>query len=87
MESGSTEQTTQQPVRRSANRPGMVPLSEFGKPAPPPPRTPTNWRGLIITIGVIVLIVALSGWAIASESGPARAIWGHTQCLDARKGC
>ena len=88
MADGSAQQgSSPAPVRRTANRPGMVPLSEFRKPPPPPPRTSTNWRNVIVGTVVVLLIVLAAGVAIASEQGSASAIWGQTKCLDVRKGC
>jgi hypothetical protein len=77
----------QAPVRRTTNRPGMVPLSDFGKPPPPPPRHKTNWRNVAISVAVVVLLIAVSGYWIASSQSAFKSVWGQSSCLDKRSGC
>jgi hypothetical protein len=77
----------QTPVRRTTNRPGMVPLSEFGKAPPPPPRAKTNWRNVGISVAVIVLLLAVGGYFIMTSQAAYKSVWGSTTCLDKRAGC
>ena len=62
----------------------MVPLAEFGKLPPLPPRQRANWRSVARGVASVLLIVGAATWWIVSSQPEARAIWSGAGALDAR---
>ncbi len=86
---GSEPESAVPAARRRRERPevAMVPLSEFGKTAPPPPRQPLSLRTIAILIGAIVVIVVVLAVGFIYYGGQSATVWGSTKCLDVRRGC
>jgi hypothetical protein len=81
-ERASGAETVAQP--RRSNVPSMVPLAEFGKLPPLPPRQRTNWRSAAIHFASVLVIVLTAAWWIIASQPEARAIWSGASALDAR---
>ncbi|CAA9249440.1 MAG: hypothetical protein AVDCRST_MAG77-2094 [uncultured Chloroflexi bacterium] len=75
------------PRRRRPDRPPTVPLSEFGKEPPPPPRVQLTHRQ-IATYSAVTLAVLLIVGIIAVQVGNASSsYWSRAGCIDARRTC
>ena len=59
-------------------KPHMVSLEDFGKPPPPVPPRPIDWRGYIIFTLVIVSIVGVGWWSWDSVTERALAYWSNS---------
>ena len=70
--------------RRRVDRPAMVPLTEFGKEAPPPPRAPLSARSIAIGGAITLAVIALVVIAVTLAAPQANAIWGNVSKLDQR---
>lgn len=77
----AAEETTR---RRKPNRPPTVPLSEFGKAPPPPPRIRLTPRQ-IVTYSVTGIVLVLVIWFGAVQIGrTADAQWRNAGNIDQR---
>ena len=77
----AAEETTR---RRKPNRPPTVPLSEFGKVPPPPPRVKLTPRQ-IVTYSVSGLVLVLVIWFASVQIGQrSDQIWSGAGGLDQR---
>ncbi|HXI17736.1 MAG TPA: hypothetical protein VNM48_15350 [Chloroflexota bacterium] len=70
--------------RRRTDRPATVPLSEFGKEAPPPPRQRLTRQQIVISALATVVTLALLWFILIWAGGMANGRWSKTGCLDAR---
>jgi hypothetical protein len=73
--------------RRRADRPQTVPLSEFGKEAPPPPRQTFTPRQMLIWGTVALVTLVILGVLLVSVGRIAEQRWSRSGCLDARVQC
>jgi hypothetical protein len=73
--------------RRRPGRPPTVPLSEFGKEAPPPPPIRVTPRQIAIGTAVTLVVVALLWLVLVYLGGIANSRWSQTRCLDVRVEC
>ncbi|HEU5316186.1 MAG TPA: hypothetical protein VFX49_08770 [Chloroflexota bacterium] len=72
------------PHRRRPGRPPTVPLADFGKPPPPPARTPTDWRVVARNSALAAVLLLVLAWGIMLVTARSEAIWGQTRYLDQR---
>jgi hypothetical protein len=56
-------------------KPNMVSLEDFGKPPPPVPPAPVDWRAYIIFTLVLVTIVGGGWWSWDAVTERALAYW------------
>jgi hypothetical protein len=62
----------------------MVPLSEFGKEPPPPPRQPLSMRSILIGTAIAVAAIAVLLIVISIAAPEANRLWANTAKLDQR---
>ena len=77
----AAEETTR---RRKPNRPPTVPLSEFGKAPPPPPRVRLTPRQIATYSGTGLVIVLLIWFASVQIGQRSAEIWSGAGALDQR---
>ncbi len=73
--------------RRRADRPQTVPLSEFGKEPPPPPRQSLTPREMAIAGAITLVTLVILGVFLVSIGRIADQRWSNSRCLDARVQC
>lgn len=73
--------------RARRDRPATVPLAEFGKAPPPPPRMEFTPRRLATTVGVLALVLTIFMVVFWQLSAASSSAWNQARCLDVRVNC
>jgi hypothetical protein len=71
--------------RRRRDRPMTVPLSEFGKEAPPPPRQRLTPRQIVVGTLVTLVVFAVLWVGVVQAGAAANSYWDKAGCVDVRK--
>lgn len=70
--------------RRRTDRPATVPLSEFGKEVPPPPRHRLTRQQIVVGAAVTIVTLTLLWVILVWAGGIATEKWSGAGCVDAR---
>ena len=75
---------TTAPRRRRGNRSPTVPLAEFGKEPPPPPRARLNPRQVAIGVAISTVVLMILWVGVVQIGQIADAKWSKAGCVDVR---
>jgi len=64
-----------------------VPLSEFGKEAPPPPRVKLTPRQIAMYSAMTFAVLLVVGIIAVQVGNASSAYWSQAGCIDARRAC
>jgi hypothetical protein len=74
-------------TRTRRTRPPTVPLAQFGKEPPPPPRLILTPRRLTLYVGITVLVLGVLFMGLMQLAAASQAEWSQLRCLDLRVKC